>query len=94
MAGTDMQHLHMYLGEIRRATVTVSSKARENFVITDPTYKLRIRGILEAEGIPEVYGHDMFIMVEPKTAGTYLLETKFFIAGEKLIRRVEIEVEK
>lgn len=88
------QHLHMTLGELRRVKIGVTSKPPQNFTIKDATFTLSINGAVEASGVPEMDGTDMFVMVEPKRIGTYRLEVIYYPNGERLIARKHIIVER
>ena len=82
------------LGEQKHVKLRVCSCKNENFLITAASYELYYRGSKEPEdtGHPEIQGHILDTLIQPRKKGMNKLQVMYEILDEKLIAEVEVGV--
>lgn len=91
-----MDNIYMYAGELRTMRVYVTLDSEEDFIISEPTYKVKYQDEIIDEG-PCLIGaepHELCISLNPENEGRYTLTVDFWVAGEHIIRSHNIYVRK
>lgn len=82
-------------GERLHLRGTVSPKCKQDipFVIRDARWELyNSAGVLEAEGVCEINGHELDALVEPKNTGRYKFKFIYSVADEIWVDQVRLKV--
>lgn len=88
-----MQSINMILGETRQVTagITVAGSG-SGFTINSPTWELSQAGVVVQSGIPSVSGNQLICTITPTASGVAILEYRFTIGPDVVIRRVAVNV--
>jgi hypothetical protein len=80
------------LGENKRVGIDVFHAENQAFTITDATYELSLKGVVESEGACTISEHYVSVLISPKQKGRYRLRFIYNIGVEKFIDDMEVAV--
>lgn len=88
----------MYCGETRRIGLLISDKNNTPFEVTNATYELqRVSNnafLCETSGACVIDGHTLYCMISPPCSGIYTLKYEMTIGTERIIKKLDISVQK
>ena len=87
-----MDRLNMFLGERRKAVLTLTNPSGTVFVIENASFSLLRYGVEEAKGSCIAAEHTVTVYIEPKQKGDYVLGVQLLIADEIVKKRLNITV--
>lgn len=84
--------LTMDLGEIRECIIAITSNNNDSFTIDNATYVFMKDNEEISKGDCTVRDHELYAIIEPKSAGVHRLIYTYNIANERLIDKIWINV--